>query len=162
MNIDTIIWIWIVAGAVLMLSETVIPGGVVIFVGLAAMLVGLAQFLGWLEGPFESATAFFVLSIIMLLTLRGLISRFFPGDTSYQSPDEDAEAFGSLVDVVETVCEGNTEGRIHFRGTSWPATCVEGTIARGQRAMIVTRDNLIWIVEPEDNILAIDRSEDDA
>lgn len=161
MDIDTTVWVWIVAGALLMLSETVIPGGVVVFVGIAAVLVGSAQFLGWLEGPFESFTVFFVLSIVLLLSLRGLVSRFFPGDTSYQSPDEDAEAVGSLVDVVETVSEGSTEGRIHFRGTSWPATCVEGSISRGQRAIIVTRDNLIWIVEPAQNALAIDRGEED-
>ena len=92
MDIDTTVWIWIVAGAVLMLSETVLPGGVVVFVGAAAVLVGSAQFLGWLEGPFESFTVFFVLSIVLLLSLRGLVGRFFPGDTSYQSPDEDAEA----------------------------------------------------------------------
>ena len=161
MDIDTTVWVWIVAGALLMLSETVIPGGVVVFVGIAAVLVGSAQLLGWLEGPFDSFTVFFVLSIVLLLSLRGLVSRFFPGDTSYQSPDEDAEAVGSLVDVVETVSEGSTEGRIHFRGTSWPATCVEGSISRGQRAIIVTRDNLIWIVEPAQNALAIDRGEED-
>ena len=159
MDIDTTVWVWIVAGALLMLSETVIPGGVVVFVGIAAVLVGSAQFLGWLEGPFESFTVFFVLSIVLLLSLRGLVSRFFPGATSYQSPAEDAEAAGSLVDVVETVSEGSTEGRIHFRGTSWPATCLEGSISRGQRAIIVTRDNLIWIVEPAQNALAIDRGE---
>lgn len=159
MDINTTTWIWIAVGAALMLSETIIPGGIVVFVGIAAGLVGLGQYLGWLEGPTASITAFFVLSTVLLLTLRGLLTRFLPGETSYQSPDEDAEAYRTLVDVLETINEGSTEGRIHFRGSSWPATCVEGSIARGQRAMIVTRDNLIWIVEPAENILALDESD---
>ena len=51
--------------------------------------------------------------------------------------------------VLELVASGNSDGRIRHRGSSWPATCLEGSIPEGKKARLLYRDNLVWFVEPE-------------
>jgi membrane protein implicated in regulation of membrane protease activity len=68
-------------------------------------------------------------------------------ETSVESTDEDMEAIGEVVDVVTTINSTGDQGRIWFRGTSWPALTKEGTILPGKKARILYRDNLIWRVE---------------
>ena len=69
------------------------------------------------------------------------------GDAETQSTDEDFDAFGEVVTVVEAVGP-HQEGRIEYRGTSWQAACYDHTLEAGAKAQIVCRVNLIWIVEP--------------
>ncbi|MCZ6645860.1 MAG: NfeD family protein, partial [SAR324 cluster bacterium] len=124
MNPDTITWIWLGAGVLLMFTELLVPGLVVVFLGLGAVLVAFGRWLHLLEGIVPSFTAWFVISLALLIGLRQLLARFLPAETTYQSPDEDINAQGSLVDVVEAVADRNNDGRIHYLGTTWPATCL--------------------------------------
>ena len=39
--------LWLIAGIVLILAELIIPGGVVVFLGFACLVVALAVVLGW-------------------------------------------------------------------------------------------------------------------
>jgi len=73
--------------------------------------------------------------------------RVFKPDRSVGSTDEDADAFGTEVAVLVRVTE-HQAGRIQFQGTSWPARSVHGALEPGERARIVDRENLVWIVEP--------------
>lgn len=154
-------WIWVGAGIALIVSEVFVPGGVVAFVGAAAVLVGIGQWLGWLESWISAFTAWFVISLVLLLALRRVVSRLLPGDSQTGSTDEDGEAFGTIVDVLETVSPADPNGRIRYQGTGWPAICYEGTIARGEKAMIAARDNLVWIVERVDPAQLADRAKDE-
>lgn len=142
-------WYWIIAGIILVVLELVVPGAVLVFLGAAAVIVGLLLMTGLITGLIQAFTAWFIVSLVLLFTLRGLMLRFMPGDESWQSTDEDADAFGMIVDVAETI-EKMEQGRIDFRGSTWPATCYEQTLEEGAKARIVTRDNLIWVVEPVD------------
>ncbi|MCZ6556587.1 MAG: NfeD family protein, partial [SAR324 cluster bacterium] len=105
MNPDTITWIWLGAGVLLMFTELLVPGLVVVFLGLGAVLVAFGRWLHLLEGIVPSFTAWFVISLALLIGLRQLLARFLPAETTYQSPDEDINAQGSLVDVVEAVAD---------------------------------------------------------
>ena len=151
MNPDTITWIWFVAGALLMLTELAIPGLVVVFLGLGAMLVALGRWLHLLEGEISSFTAWFIISLVLVISLRQLLARFVPAETSYQSPEEDLNAQGTVVEVLEAVDDQHRDGRIRFQGSSWPATCLEGSIASGEKARLLYRDNMVWVVEPADD-----------
>ena len=143
-------WGWPIGGVVLMLAEFLIPGGVVGFVGAAALLVAIGRWVGLLENWISSVTAWFLLSILMLVTVRNMVMRYMPGDSSYESPDEDAEAFGKEVRVIETVAEVEPTGRIEYQGSTWPAISSDGAVLAGRRAKIVSRENTVWIVEPLD------------
>jgi membrane protein implicated in regulation of membrane protease activity len=151
MNPDTITWIWFGAGAVLMLAEFVLPGLVVVFLGLGAMLVALGRWLHLLEGEISSFTTWFIISLVLVISLRQLLARFVPAETSYQSPEEDLNAYGTVVEVLEAVDDRNSDGRIRFQGSSWPATCPEGSIASGNKARLLYRDNVVWVVESADD-----------
>lgn len=142
-------WYWIGAGIALAVLELVVPGAVLVFLGAAAVIVGLLLMAGLISGIVQAFTAWFIISLVLLFTLRGLVQRFMPGDQSWQSTDEDADAYGLIVDVVETI-EKMEQGRINFRDSTWPATCYEQTLEAGAKARIVTRDNLLWVVEPVD------------
>ncbi|MGA9525167.1 MAG: NfeD family protein [Myxococcaceae bacterium] len=147
MSTEHVTWAWLIAGVLLIASEAVIPGAVVIFLGAAALLVGAARWLGLLEGWAESLSAWFILSTLLTLALRGVVSRWSEGEKSFQSTDEDADAFGTVVTVSSRITGGEFSGRIRFRGTTWPARSVHGALEPGEQVRIVDRDNVSWIVE---------------
>jgi membrane protein implicated in regulation of membrane protease activity len=125
-----------------------VPGLVVVFLGLAAVLVGFGRWLGVWDSAMGSLTAWFVLSIVMLVVLRSLVARWLPGDVTVQPTDEDTEALGSIVEVVAEVNATDQRGRIRFQGSSWPAISLKGTLPAGQKVRLLARDNLAWVVEP--------------
>jgi membrane protein implicated in regulation of membrane protease activity len=148
---DAWTWAWLAAGALLMAAELAVPGLVVVFLGMAAVLVGVGRWLGVWDSAMGSLTAWFILSIVMLVALRSLVARWLPGDVSVQPTDEDTEALGSIVDVVAEVNAADQRGRIRFQGTSWPAISLKGTIPAGRKVRLLARDNLAWVVEPADD-----------
>ncbi len=148
MNTETITWIWFIAGILLMLSELLIPGLVVVFLGLAAVLISIARWFGWIDNLLDSFTYWFVLTIAIILALRGFFARFASGEVSKKISNEDEEAMGRLVKVITEIGSNHEDGRIQFRGTSWKAKSVYGRAFPGQVVKIIDRENLVWIVEP--------------
>ena len=139
--------IWIVAGVVLAVLELFVPGMVLVFLGSGALLVALLIWMGLVQTWMASLTTWFIASLVLLLVLRSFFQKFMTGDEERQSTDEDADAYGEVVDVVEEIHPGS-EGRIRYRGTTWQAACYDETLVAGSKAKIVFRENLIWIVEP--------------
>ncbi len=156
MGIDTIIWLWIIGGGVLMASEFLIPGMITFFLGLSAFVVALGYKLGFLEGILSGFTAWFITSLFSVFVLREFAKKLLPGDSRYRIVNEDLDAFGKIVKIVEDVRAKDTKGRIKFRGTTWQATTNVKLIKAGEKAKIVARDNLVWIVEPYDELLLED------
>ena len=148
MDIDTLIWLWVIGGGVLIASEIVVPGMITFFLGLSALVVALGYKLGFLENILPGFTTWFIVSLFCVFFLREFTKKLLPGDAGYKKIDEDYEAFGQVVDVIEDVSVSHNKGRIRFRGTSWQATTSAKLIPAGDKAKIVTRDNLVWIVEP--------------
>jgi len=144
---QTVTLIWLVFGFVLIFCEFLLPGLVVSFLGLAAILVAALRWIGILEGHVESITTWFVSSVVLLLTLRHFALRWFPGESSVHSTDEDFDAIGEVVDVVSLVSSANSEGRIRFRGTTWSATTRGDKLLPGSKAKLIYRDNLVWTIE---------------
>ncbi len=138
---------WIVAGAVLIVLELIVPGMVLVFLGAGALLVALLVWLGLVQTWVASITTWFIASLVLLLVLRGFLQRFISGDAETQSTDEEFDIYGKVVDVVEAIGP-DKEGRIRYRGTTWQAACYDNTLEAGTKAQIVCRENLIWIVQP--------------
>lgn len=140
--------IWLVLGLVLIGLELVVPGLVVVFLGAAAIVVSGAVAVGVVSGWIAATTLWFVTSIAMVLGLRSAFTRLLPGGSEKGSTDEDVDAFGALVEVVDEV--GQDGGRVRFRGSTWAAQTTKRRLAPGTKARIVARNNLVWIVEPAD------------
>jgi len=151
MDGESLTWVFIVGGIILMILETLLPGGVAFFLGISGLGVGLLRYLGFLSDPFVATFAWLFSSVALTIIIRPFIKKYFKGETSYKFADEDYEAIDKIVDVVETVNESDNSGRIRFQGISWQARTIEGEIPAGTKARISYRDNTTWIVEPVDD-----------
>jgi len=143
-------WTFVVGGLLLMVLETVVPGGVAGFLGLGGLVIAGLRALGLLVDPWTAVITWVFLSVGLTIALRPLAMRFVQGDISLALTDEDAEAMGETVMVVEEVGE-EEPGRIRYRGATWEARAVEGTLPKGAEAALLYRDNLTWIVEAADD-----------
>jgi membrane protein implicated in regulation of membrane protease activity len=143
-------WAFVGGGMLLMLLETVVPGGVAGFLGLGGLVIAGLRAVGLLVDPWTALITWIFLSVGMTIALRPLAMRFVRGETSLDLTDEDAEAMGQTVRVVKEVGEEQT-GRIRYRGAEWDARTVEGRLPEGADAQLLYRDNLTWIVEAADD-----------
>ena len=121
------------------------------FLGLGALVVALLRWLGLIDSLAYSFTAWFVSSLAFIVFLRSTLQRFVPSETSFTPLEEDSDLFGAVAEVVETVSSSHTDGRISFRGTTWPATSDAAEIPTGAKVTILFRDNLGWRVQPSDD-----------
>ena len=139
--------LWLGSGIFLMAVEFLVPGLVMVFVGLGALTVVLGMYFGYIDGILQQFITFFVSSIIYLLTLRFLVLRFVPSESRKENIDEDEEVIGSIVGLVEDINSG-AFGRVEHSGSSWQARA-EGdqTILKGEQVKIIGRDNITWIVQ---------------
>lgn len=149
MDPELITWIFFLGGLLLMLLETVLPGGVAFFLGAGGLVIAALRALGLIVDPVTALLTWIFLSTALTIALRPFAMRYFGGDVSMKITDEDAEAMGQTVTVIESVGE-EVPGRIRFRGAAWDARTLEGRLPKGAEARLLYRENLTWIVEPVD------------
>jgi len=139
--------LWLGSGIFLMAIEFLVPGLVMVFVGLGSLTVVFGMHFGYIDGILQQFITFFISSIIYLLTLRFLVLRFFTSVTRKENIDEDEEVMGSIVEIVADINSGEF-GRVEHSGSSWQARA-EGdqTILKGEQVKIIGRDNITWIVQ---------------
>lgn len=147
MEPETLTWIFFIGGLLLMILETTIPGGVAFCLGVGGLIISGLRAIGIVLDPVTSVVAWVFLSTGLTIALRPVARRYFGGATSFKITDEDAEAMGQRVMVIEPVGE-DTPGRIRFRGAAWDARTLEGRLPTGSEARLLYRENLTWIVEP--------------
>ena len=148
MKINIIALVWLIGGAVLMALELLTPGLIVVFFGVGAVIVGVLYWLGFISSIINSIGVWIVVSFVLVLAFRKLALKFFPSESKYQLVEEDVDAIGTIVEVIETVDEKSLSGRISYNGTSWHALSKKGIIPSGGKARILYRDNISWVVEP--------------
>jgi len=138
-------WIWILAGLGLLAAEVIIPGGIImLFLGVAALIVGVLVAIG-VGGPlWFQILLFSVLSVVSLLTLRGPILR------RMQARHSDAEQVDSIVGtgavLTEDIAPG-AEGKAELRGTAWTAVNL-GTraLSKGERCIVEKVEGLTLFI----------------
>ncbi len=152
MDGETLTWIFLVGGILLMLLEFLVPSGMALILGASGLLVGIARFFGFLDDPITATMTWVFTSAAISLLALPLIRKYLKAETSFKLADEDYEAMDQIVDVVEPIDEHSNEGRIRFQGISWQARTLEGEVPAGKQVKIKYRDNTTWIVEPVDQI----------
>lgn len=155
MDPDLQTWTWLLLGGALLGSELFAPKFITAFFGLGALTAAGARYFG-LESTGLSTLLFAVSSVGYLFALRNvLVKRFGEGEKLRHSTSEDVRVFGSVVEVVSEIVEGEPTGRVRFEGTTWPAISTRGTLAAGTKARLLHRDNIGWVVEPADGPAAL-------
>ena len=139
-------WLWLYAGAFLMLAELMAPGFVVFFFGLAAATVGLVMFVlpdAFHLTPTWQIVLFSFFSILYLVTLRRYVKSVFLGDTEESKALD--EYAGRLAKVTETV-RPEAPGRVLLGDAEWTAVASE-RLDPGTEVKVVGRKNLTLKVE---------------
>ncbi len=145
---DAFVWFWLILGAVLLVAEFVVPGMVLVFLGMGAWAVAALVSGGIVEETLPAVSAWFGISLVFVVTLRRFAQRLFPAETSMKQVDEDREFEDTVVDVAALITADNSDGRVRMQGTTWAARALDEPIPAGGRARLLYRENLVWIVSP--------------
>lgn len=138
---------WLIIGLVLMLGEFILPGLVVMFIGLGSLSVAGAMYHGYIDSLAEQLILFFSSSLIYLFTLRLLVLRFLPSDSRVDQIDEDKELVGETAVVIQVI-EQDGFGRISHGGTTWQAKSENGMEIKKESQVIITkRENITFVVK---------------
>ena len=137
-------WVWVVGGLVLMGAEMLTPGGFfALFLGCAAMAVGILSAAGMPGGVAVQGLCFLVFSGIAILLLRKPLLARFPQPTPTAGVDQIAgETAVALNDI-----EPGAYGQVELRGSTWKARSVgTGKIGAGTRCLVDAIDGLTLLV----------------
>jgi membrane protein implicated in regulation of membrane protease activity len=141
--------LWTVIGLALIALEALLPGLVILFFGIGALITALACLAFGLETSHQ-LVVFALSSLVSLATLRGTLKKIFQGRS--QAAREQLSRMQSFVGVDGVVTEAiplNGSGRIRVRGSFY--TAVAGSpVAVGEAVRIVedTRgDHSVFKVE---------------
>lgn len=148
MEFSNPIIIWACLGVILMLAEIIIPGGIVILLGGACLVVAGALAVGFVDGIVQALTLWFIASIVLLLSFRQVTQKLVGGDVHVASTDEELELYNQIALVKEAIGPAQKQGRIEFQGTEWSALGDGSEIAAGTRVRIICRENIAFVVEP--------------
>lgn len=151
MDSETLTWLFLAGGIILMILETVLPSGVAFFLGFSGLTVGIIRWLGFLLNPLSAIFVWLTLSVSLTILIRPFIRKYLKGERSFKFADEDYEAIDQVVEVIERVNDTDNSGRIRFQGISWQARTIDGTLEPGTKARISYRENTTWIVEKADS-----------
>ena len=132
---------WLIAGVILILAEFVIPGFVICFFGVSAVITGMLRyFIPALPFTWQ-ILLFTVLGVVLLLVCRRFMPGIFRGKENVENTDIDSDDIaGNCCICTEAIASG-IPGKVEFRGSIWTALSSD-TIAPGERCVIHSRNNL--------------------
>ncbi|MHC4293017.1 MAG: NfeD family protein [Planctomycetota bacterium] len=139
--------IWFVIGIVLLVMEFALPGLIVFFFGVGAVIVAAVCL--FVDISINAQLLIFIVaSVLSLLCLRKWLKGVFLGHTvSKQNLKENLEEFlGQRATVVEKIVP-KAGGKVEFRGTNWAADA-EQEIQEGTVVEIIDKDNITLKVKP--------------
>lgn len=140
-------YIWAMIGVMLLIMEVFMPGLIVFFFGVGALVVAIFCSIWHIEINTQ-LILFIVTSVVLLVALRRWLKGVFMGFTSNsQDSEKNTQDFvGKKVVVVQTISPIQP-GIVELNGTNWKATA-ETAIAAGAVVEIVGNDNLTLLVKP--------------
>lgn len=137
--------IWLIAGLLMIGAEFIIPGFVIFFFGVGAIILSV---LTWLIPGLRSN---YILQLILWLASSGLtlaflrkfFSKIFKGKEQRDTGED--EFVCKTAEVIEPILK-NKPGRVSFEGTTWKAIAYDEIIKAGDIVEILKKDNLTLIV----------------
>lgn len=141
---DGIIWNnpavwWFVIGLVLIVSEFIIPGVVIIFFGIGAWIVSILMLM--FDMPLNLQLMIFVVtSVAALILFRGRMYQNMT-QTGESSIADRLEGFQGEIAVTETAFEPGKIGKVTLKGSSWEAWSDEN-IEAGERVEIIDKESI--------------------
>ena len=137
-------WNWMVLGLLFLIAEILIPGIFLIWIGIAALLVGALSLVFW-EASFwgwqVQVLVFLGLAVLSALIGRSFTSRSTASDQPLLNRRAD-QLVGRLATLDEAIVNG--QGRVRIDDTTWRVTGPE--LAAGTRVRVASvRDSELVI-----------------
>lgn len=134
---------WLIIGVMLFFLELALPGFVLFFFAVGALITALAAWLFSISVVWQLGL-FIVASLLSLFTLRNFIQKRFLGskENELEDIDEWEIAVPGRQCTVSVAIVPPGEGQIKYSGTFWRATADE-EIAKGEVVVIIKQKNLI-------------------
>ncbi len=134
-------WIWVLLGLALLIVEMLTPGGLfALFFGVGAICVAALAAVG--AGPVIQWVTFPVLSVILLVTLRGRLQERLRSPVS--EPVD--SLIGQEVLLLQDLPPGG-ESKAELRGSPWSARAASGLpLTRGTRCKVERVDGVVLYV----------------
>ena len=141
-------WHWMILGGVVLGAELIAVDAqfYLVFIGVSAALVGLAELLGIAMPGWVQFTTFAVLSLVLCLSFRKVVYEKIRGGGATNFRETIA---GETVNIQVDLAAGS-ESRTEFRGTKWTVRNTGvAVIPAGARARVVKVEGLTLYVEAE-------------
>ncbi len=133
---------WLALGLILILAEFILPGLVVMFIGLGALTVATALHLNLLTSIYHQLILFFLSSITYCFTLRILLLRFYPHEVEKANLEKALTSIGEEA-IAHTDIAPNASGNVLYEQSIWKAkNCGELPIKTGDPVIITNQINI--------------------
>jgi membrane protein implicated in regulation of membrane protease activity len=139
---------WLILAILFACLEIFVPGGILLNLGIASLLVAVGVQQQILDTWVLTLTTWFILATFLLVLVYFITERFFAGETIVENIYEEVDIFGKKVRVLEQIGPGTQAGRVEYQGTTWKALSDGSIIQAGSEAAIVCKENISLVVEP--------------
>ena len=139
--------VWLVLGILLLLCEIFIPGLIVAFFGVGALITALTTWLGLTSSLMSQVVVFSVCSIVLVLVVHHVMRRVKAQRADREETTNFNIQIGKIVNVIEYIDPLEASGKVRYQGADWRARCSE-KVAPGESVRVTGCDNLTLIVEP--------------
>jgi len=143
--------IWFTGAIVLFLLELGLPGFVIFYFGVGALVVFFTLKLVGSISLTTQLTIWFAVTLVGLLTTRKILVAKFFNKSDKEIKTMDHEFDGYIAIAISTVLQGKT-GRVRFSGTEWDALFTTDVV-EGDEVVITGKDgNFLQVKkQSEDN-----------
>ena len=138
---------WMILAVILAFAEIFIPGGLLINMSIASLIVAFGVKFGWLDTWVFTLTVWFITAVSLLFIVYLFTDTFISADKSIDNVNEELDMYGKEVLVTEQIGPGTHAGRVKFQGTTWTALGDGSEIMPGSHATIVCKENISLVVE---------------
>jgi membrane protein implicated in regulation of membrane protease activity len=139
--------IWTLLGIFLVFVEFFIPGLVIAFFGVGALITGLTTWIGITSSLASQLFVFILSSVLLLVMLRKFLKTTFLGKSQAEGESRNFNIeIGKIVPVIELIQPGEVGGKVKYQGANWSAMATE-PIEPGESVKITGSENLTLLVE---------------
>jgi len=133
--------IWIILGILLILSELLATSIVAVFIGAAALVVGLLLNWGLIESTATQFVVFGIVSALLLVFARGRMKAWFVGYTA-DSSEHRANFQQDIGERVEVLSDfKNGLGKVKLNGVKWDAESADDLV-KGEVAWVIHNEGI--------------------
>ncbi|MGL1891588.1 MAG: NfeD family protein [Spirochaetaceae bacterium] len=136
--------LWLIVGIVFIILEMFLPGFIIGFFGIGAIITCLTTLIGITPNFTSQMITFFIVSVVLLLLFQKVLKRKLFG-IKEETTNFNIQ-IGKIVPVTEFIDPTEGTGKVKYQGAIWSASS-EDKIAPGEKARLVGCDNLTLIVK---------------